>query len=236
MLKRSRSARPDCDASYVALWIHLQQRYPRLRTIVIAAASSRDDAAFAARKLARAAASLTNLATGERDLGDSHLRANDKHQDEAAIEEATPETSRLPALEMSPHGLHESAGSVQIVEATPSSQIRTTTSHASRDAALTIVVAPPPQESPDCIALASTADATILVATNGRTRSQDARLAANLLRVAGVQVAAALLLSETASRHTAATTIDGTVAHIRAPNPASDGSSATAGGRPKATT
>lgn len=210
MLKRSRAARPDVDASYAALWTHLQKRYPRLHTVLITAASSQDDAAAAARELARAAVSVPNVAmsAGERVDTTSH--------DE---------------LEMAPHAVTDSTGSVQIVDATRSAQAHVTASQRVGGVALTIVVAPPPQESAECVALASAADATIFVATRGSTKSRDARIAANLLRVADVEIAAAILLSKNGSRPRAATTVDSTVTGLPAAIEVSDGPPTAGGGR-----
>jgi hypothetical protein len=215
VLKRSRAARADLDASYAALWTHLQKRYPRLRTVLITAASSRDDAAVAAGELARAAANLPNVA---RSGGGSANGTHDRDD-----------------LETTPHAFDESPGSVQIVEATTSALTRTTSAQAGGGVALTIVVAPPPQESPECITLASAADATILVATRGRTRSRDARQAANLLRLADVEIAAALLLSENGSRRGAARSANGPVNQLQIAIPAAEGTSTAAGGRPRET-
>jgi hypothetical protein len=180
--------------------------------VLITAASSRDDAAAAARELARAAASLPNVAMSARGSVDAT-----SHDD----------------LEMTPHAVSDSGGSVQIVDATRSAQANLTASKAVGGVALKIVVAPPPQESAECITLASAADATILVATRGQTKSRDARIAANLLRVADVQIAAALLLSTHGSRPRAATTVDSTVTGLPAAIAVSDGTSTTDDGRPR---
>jgi Mrp family chromosome partitioning ATPase len=209
VLKRSRGSRTDVDASYAALWTHLQKRYPRLHTVLITAASSRDDAAAAARELARAAVSLPNsvISAGESVDTTSH------------------------ELETTPRTVTDSTGSVQIVDATRSSQAHVTASQGAGGVALTIVVAPPPQESAECVALAAAADATILVATRGSTKSRDARIAANLLRVADVEIAAALLLSKNGSRPRAATTVDSTVTGLPAAIEVPDGPPTVVGGR-----
>jgi len=86
--------------------------------------------------------------------------------------------------------------SVRISDAQSPAQVHTLLSDAREELGLAIVVAPAPQTGPDCISLANEADATILVATSGRTRFVDAQLAANLLRQVGVTPSAALLLTK----------------------------------------
>jgi Mrp family chromosome partitioning ATPase len=90
--------------------------------------------------------------------------------------------------------------SVRIVDAQSPAQVHTLLSEANEELGLAIVVAPAPQTGPDCISLASAADATVLVATSGRTRFGDAQLAASFLRQVGVKPSAALLLSKEALR------------------------------------
>lgn len=244
MLGRSRGGAAEPGAPYAALWTHLQRRYPRLRTILITAASNRDDAAGAARELAHAAARLPTLAGVDRNSLFPNLPGDDGLPPEAEFEDLTPGSAGVEAAadafrfsdanQIAPHAVTESAGSVQIIDAVPSAQDITTLSRAGADFALTIVVAPPPQHSSECIALASAADATILVATRGRTRSREARQAANLLRLADVEIAAALLLREGGSRRRTATAADGAVTHLRTPIPASHGPSTAVGDRPRA--
>ena len=95
--------------------------------------------------------------------------------------------------------LDDSAGpSVRITGAESPTQVHTLLSEANEEVGLAIVVAPAPQTGPDCVSLANAADATVLVATSGRTRFGDAQLAASFLRQVGVTPSAALLLAKEA--------------------------------------
>jgi MinD superfamily P-loop ATPase len=86
--------------------------------------------------------------------------------------------------------------SVQVIAAESPAQVRSLLHEASEEFGLAIVVAPAPQTGPDCISLANSADAAVLVATSGRTHFAEAQLAANLLRQVGVTPSAALLLTK----------------------------------------
>ena len=86
--------------------------------------------------------------------------------------------------------------SVRISDAQSPAHVHTLLSDAREEVGLAIVVAPAPQTGPDCISLANEADATVLVATSGRTRFGDAQLAASILRQVGVTPSAALLLTK----------------------------------------
>lgn len=238
-MRRSRGAAAEPHASYVALWTHLQKRYPRLRTILIIAASNRDDAASAATELALAASRAPTLTAGDRNGSSGHSPALEVADlvpqpiDPVAPAEATADADD--DLELPTDAVSRSPGSVQVVEATPSGQPRTSAPHTAGDSGgVTIVVAPPPQKSSECITLASAADATILVATSGQTRTRDAREAAALLRLADVEIAAALLLSRGRSRR-ALTSAEAGITHVGTSSPASDGPLTPAGGRPTPT-
>jgi capsular polysaccharide biosynthesis protein len=59
---------------------------------------------------------------------------------------------------------------------------------------LIVACTPPPGYSPNAMSFVSSTDLAIVVATRGRSKSRDARWAADLLRHTGVQVAGAVLL------------------------------------------
>jgi hypothetical protein len=86
--------------------------------------------------------------------------------------------------------------SVQVIAAPTPARVHSLLPDARKEFGLAIVVAPAPQTGPDCISLANSADATVLVATSGRTHFAEAQLAANLLRQVGVTPSAALLLTK----------------------------------------
>ena len=173
MLGRARRIQADVSASYAVVWANLRKRYPNLRTVVITASSSGDDASVAAVGLAEAAARLDN---------GSGL---------VLVLDAAMRDRRVP---------DSAAPSVRIIVALSPDQVRTILDEAREEFAFVIVVAPPPQQDPECIAIAIAADAVILVARAGRTRFEVARLAAELLQQAGVAMAASLLLTPRAFR------------------------------------
>lgn len=239
MLRRSSVDAARLHASYAALWAHLQKRHPRLRTILVTAASDRDDAATAASGLALAAARMRNdSAANDRNGSDRHapaLQMDDWTPGQGDLETPPATSGAGIDLETSAGAIPHPAGFVQIIEATPSGQSHATVSRVAADYGLTILVAPPPQASPECITLASAADAVVLVATRGRTRSRDARQAASLLRLADVEIAAAILLSKDGSRHREAIAQDAAVTEVRTGIPVADGPSTASGGRPRST-
>ena len=180
MLDRFRGPQADVAASCAVVWAHLRKRYPQLRkrdprlqTILVTGASGGDDATVAAVGLAEAAVRFDGSTVLVMVL-DSATR------DWRALDSPVP--------------------SVTIIDALSSAQVRTALSAPSGDFAFTIIVAPAPQTSPDCISLAYAADVAILVATLGRTRFGEAQLAVRLLRQAGLATAAALLLTKHALR------------------------------------
>jgi hypothetical protein len=173
MLDQFRGPHSDVDASYTVAWAHLRKRYPRLRTVLVTAASGRDDATVAAVGLAEAAVRLDGIPV--------HVMV-------------------LDSAKRDRQALDSPVSSTTIIEALSPDQLRTALSNPSGGFALMIVVAPAPQTSPDCISLANEADVAILVARLGRTRFGDAQLAARLLRQVGVATPAALLLTKDALR------------------------------------
>jgi hypothetical protein len=216
-LNRLRAPQTHVDASYAVVWAHLRKRYPHLRTVVVTGASAGGDATFAAVGLAEAAVRLEggNVLVM---VPNSAKRDWNAQESPVPIHTVVPADGEMQAGNTAPATLHtpvaetppgenlemtldvssQSLGSVRIVDALSFAQVRTTVSHANGDVTFTIVVAPPPQAGLDCISLAATADAVILVARLGRTRFQEAQLAAKLLRQAGVATAAAFLLTKDA--------------------------------------
>jgi Mrp family chromosome partitioning ATPase len=174
MLSRSKGSDLALDASYTAVWAHLRKRYPRLRTIMAAAASGRDDATVAAMRLAEAAARLD----GSTILVMLHYSAM-----------------------LDPHGVDAFAvPTVRVLDGLSAAQVRSALAEGNEKFACTIVVGPAPQTDPDCISLALLADVAILVARPGHTQFAEAQLAARLLRQSGVTVAAALLVQKRKTR------------------------------------
>jgi len=252
MLERFRGPQANVDASFAVVWTHLRKRYPRLRTVLVTAASARDDATLAAVGLAQAAARLDgsrvlvtgpDAAKGDRNGLDSPVPTHDVVPAKLEIEGgATPpamglaDFGTLPdqQLPMTADVSSQSLRSVRVVDALSSTQVRTALSDSSGDFAFTIVVAPAPQTGSDCISLASAADAIVLVATLGRTRFRDARLAATLLRQAGVPTATALLLTKEALRSRTLVQADGTADRVTVAILSSDSSSTARGSRRRA--
>jgi|SRR2546428_3282251 len=169
MLGSRRRAKPE--ASYAVVWANLRRRYPGLRTVLITGASTRDDPSVAAVGLAEAAATLDGSTVLVMVL-DSAM------QDQRVAASPGP--------------------SVRTIAGLSPGQVRTVLSDQSEDFAFVLVVAPAPQQGPDCIAMARLAQAAIMVAGSGRTRIGEARLAAELLRDAGLPIAVALLLTSQA--------------------------------------
>ena len=175
MLSR-RSNAPDLalEAAYTAVWAHLRKHYPRLRTIMAAAASSRDDATAAAVGLAAAAARLDGSSVLIMALFSAKLDAD-------RVDAFAPPT-------------------VRVLDGLSAAQVRSALADSNEKFACTIVVGPAPQSDPDCIALACVADVAILVARSGGTEFAEAQRAARLLRQSGVTVAAALLVQKRKTR------------------------------------
>jgi len=191
VLGRPRPAKPDSTASYAVLWASLRKRFPGLRTILVTAASYSDDATVAALGVVEAAVGLDGGA-GLVLVLDAAMRDR-RHPD--------------------PPG-----PSVQIIVALSVGQVRTVLSELDDDFGVVIIVAPPPQQGTECIAIAGAADAAILVARSGKTRFAEAQLAAELLRHAGVTTAASLLLTRRAPGRPVeaqAVTADGQIAELR---------------------
>lgn len=166
MLTR-RNRGPRADASYAVVWANLRKRYPDLRTLLVAGASSRDDPTATAIALSEAIARLDNAAVLVMVL-DSAMR--DRREPEPA------------------------SSSVTVIGALTPDQVRITLSNQRGAVNVSIVVAPAPQTGADCIVVAGAVDAAILVATAGRTPFAEATLAAELLRQTGLPPAAAVLL------------------------------------------
>lgn len=175
MLGRIRGSEPQMSSSYAVVWLNLRRRCPSLRTILVTGACSRGDPSAAAIELAEVAAELDAASVLVMVL-DSAMR------DRREPDSSNPSVTVVAAL--SPH------------------QIRTALSDPSEEFRFVIVVAPAPQNNSDSIAVAGAADVAMLVATAGRTQFADAQLAAELLRHAGLPVAAALLVSSRERRTT----------------------------------
>jgi len=177
MLDRLRGTHPEADASCSVAcsvaWANLRWRYPHARTILITGASSRDDASVAALGLAEAAGRLDSSSVPVIVLDSA---SQDRHE------------------------LDSPGSSVRVIRASSPAQVRSTLSSGGEKFGFAIVVAPAPQKGPDCISVAYAADVAILVARSGRTRFGEAQLAAQLLRQAGLPIAAALLLTRSTLR------------------------------------
>jgi len=168
MLGRIRGSEPQMSSAYAVVWLNLRRRCPSLRTILVAGASSQADPSAAAIELAEVAAELDAASVLVMVL------------DSAMRDRREPDSSNP---------------SVTVVAALSPRQIRMALSDPSEEFKFVIVVAPAPQINADGIAVAGAADVAMLVATAGRTPFADAQLAAELLRHAGVPVAAALLVT-----------------------------------------
>ena len=166
MLGRRR-AQADAGPSYAVIWANLRKRFPGVRTVLITAASTGDDASVAALGLAEAAVSL---------------------DDSSALVLVLHSAMRNGRLPNAP------GASVRMIPALSPGQVRTILSQVGEEFPLVIVVAPPPQHDSECIAIGRLADAAILVARAGRTRFAQAQVAAERLRQAGIAIAAAVLL------------------------------------------
>jgi hypothetical protein len=211
MLGRFRRPQANVGASYAVVWANLRKRYPRLRTILVTGASGRGDATVVAVGLADAAVNLDRSPEkrARRQLRSANVPLASANDTPPPIGNPAPLTLATSVAEHSSrvlvivldsakgdrNPLESPVPSVRIIEAPSPAQVRTALS-ASGDFAFVIVVAPAPQEGPDCISLADSADVVILVARLGRTRFGDAQLAARLLRQVGEGPAAALLLTK----------------------------------------
>lgn len=191
MLGRLERAKPDSRASYAVLWASLRKRFPGLRTILVTAASNGDDARVAAVGVVEAAVGLD---------GGAGL---------VLVLDSAMQDRRVP----DPPG-----PSVRIIVALSVGQVRTVLSELGDEFRVVTIVAPPPQQGTECIAIAGAADVAILVARSGKTRFGEAQLAAELLRHAGVTIAASLLVTRRARGKSAdgqAVTADGQIAELR---------------------
>jgi hypothetical protein len=180
LLGRSRGYGASPAATYAVVWANLEHDHPRLRTLLIAGASERDDATAAAVGLAEAA-----------------VRAG--RGPETSSSSVAEGGGRVLVIVLGPAQrlvVESPVPSVRMGDAHSPAEVRTLLSDTREEFGLAIVVAPAPQTGPDCISLAGAADAAVLVATSGRTRFGDAQLAASLLRQVGVTPSAALLLTE----------------------------------------
>lgn len=156
------------------VWASLRNQVKPPRTVLVTGASTGDDATPAALDLAAAAVRL--------DSGPGLILV----------------------LESAMHGPYmpeAPASSVRIMAPLTLSHVRSVLAQVTNEFGFIIVVAAAPQQSADCVAIATMADAVVMVARSGRTHFAEARLAAELLRQAGVTVAAALLTRDRRSVH-----------------------------------
>ena len=147
----------------------------REQTVLVAAASARDNSAAVAAGLGEVA-----LDSGQRVVvvhSNGHGPAPPQFK---AGEEGGMRTAAAPS---------ENGGGIDAAVATATEQRE-------GDSAMTVVLVavPSPDTSPTAVLLRRTAKRAVLTATAGVTRFQDARRTADLLRQAGVDVVAAILL------------------------------------------
>src|SRR5258708_7390788 len=132
MLSRSKGPDLALIASYTAVWAHLRTRYPRMRTIMAAAASRPDHALVSALGLAEPAARL--------DGGNIRVLV-------------------LYSAKVDPDWIDAFAvPTVRFLDGLSAGQVRSVLAEGNEKFACTIVVGPAPQSDPDCISLALLAE------------------------------------------------------------------------------